>query len=67
MDDFKAKAGDPLHEPGEGSLVGQLGAEGGCVGACGDSAVVELCAQRSVCLAGESNLIGVWSHWGYAS
>ena len=31
MADFKPKAGDPLHKPGEGSLVGQLGAEGGCV------------------------------------
>ena len=65
MADFKPKAGDPLHEPGEGSLVGQLGAEGGCVRARGDFAVVELCAQRSVCLAGESDLVDVWRHWAW--
>ena len=65
MADFKPKARDPLHEPGEGSLVGQFGAEGGCVRARGDFAVVELCAQRSVCLAGESDLVDVWRHWAW--
>jgi hypothetical protein len=63
VDDFKPKAGDPLHEPGEGSHVGQFGAKGGRVRAGGDLAVVELCAQRSVCLADESGLICAWWHW----
>jgi hypothetical protein len=29
IDYFKTEADDPLYKPGEGSLVGQLGAEGG--------------------------------------
>lgn len=60
VDDFKPKAGYPLHKPRQGSLVGDLGAEGSCTGARGDCAVIELCAERPVCLAGESDLIGVW-------
>ena len=47
LDYFKTEADDPLYKPGEGSLVGQLGAEGGRIRACGDLAVVELRAQRS--------------------
>jgi hypothetical protein len=43
-DDFKTEADDPLYKSGEGSLVGQLGADGGRLQACGDLAVVELCA-----------------------
>jgi hypothetical protein len=66
VDDFKPKADDPLYEPGEGSLVGQLGAKGGCLWACGDLAVVELRAQRSAGLAAECDLIRVRSHWDYA-
>jgi hypothetical protein len=62
VDDFKPKAGDPLHQPGEGSRVGQLGTEGGRIRACGDVAVVELCAQRFVGPAGEGYLIRIWSH-----
>lgn len=62
VDDFKPKAGDLLHQPGEGGRVGQLGTEGGRVRACGDVAVVELCAQRFAGPAGESDLIRVWSH-----
>jgi hypothetical protein len=42
IDDFKTEADDPLYKPGEGSLVGQLGAEGGRIRACADLAVVEL-------------------------
>ena len=57
IDYFKTEADDPLYKPGEGSLVGQLGAEGGRIRACGDLAVVELCAQRSAGLAAESDLI----------
>jgi hypothetical protein len=59
VDDFKPKAGDPLHQPGESSRVGQLGTEGGRIRACGDVAVVELCAQRFVGPAGEGYLIRV--------
>jgi len=62
-DDFKSKAGDPLDKPGKGSVVGQLGAEGSGIGARGDLAVVELCAERSVCPAGKSDLVGAWWHW----
>ena len=57
IDYFKTEADDPLYKPGEGSLVGQLGAEGGRIRACGDLAVVELRAQRSADLAAESDLI----------
>ena len=67
MSDLKPKPGDPLHQPGQGSRVGQLGAKRGGVPACGDRAVVELCAQRSVCPASESDLICVLSHWDIAS
>jgi hypothetical protein len=67
VDNFKPKAGDPLHQPGEGSWVGQVGTEGSRVRACGDVAVVELCSQRFVGLAGEGDLIRVWSHGDYAS
>jgi hypothetical protein len=66
VDDFKPEAGDPLHKPAEGSLVGQFGAKGGPVRAGSDLAVVELRAQRTVCLAAETDLICEWSH-GYAS
>jgi hypothetical protein len=31
VDDFKPKAGDLLHQPGEGGRVGQLGTQGGRV------------------------------------
>jgi hypothetical protein len=59
VDDFETEADDPLYKLGEGSLVGQLGVEGGRLRACGDLAVVELCAQRSACLAAESDLVRV--------
>src|SRR5271167_4653762 len=67
VDDFKPKSGDPLHEPGEGSHVGQLGAEGSRVRAGGDLAVVELCAQRSVGLADKGDLVCAWWHWDCSS
>jgi hypothetical protein len=57
VDDFKPKADDPLNKPGEGSLIGQVGAEGGRLRVCGDRAVVELCPQRSAGLTAESDLI----------
>ena len=59
VDDLKPKADDPLYKPGECGLVGQLGAEGGHLRACGDLAVVKLRAQRSAGLAAESDLIRV--------
>ena len=43
------------------------GAEGCRVRAGGDRALVELCAQCSVCLADESDLICAWRHWAYSS
>jgi hypothetical protein len=67
VDDFKPELGDPLHQPGEGSLVGYLGAEGSRIRAQADFAVVELRAERSVCLAGEGDLVSAWWHWDYPS
>src|SRR5690348_11977186 len=46
VEDFKPEAYDPLDQPGEGSQVGQLGAQGGRLRARDDLAVVELRAQR---------------------
>jgi len=40
VDHFKPEAGDPEHKPGEGPLVGQLGAKGCCVRVDRDLAVV---------------------------
>ncbi len=67
VDGFKPKPDEPLPKSAEGGLVGQFGAEGGRVRAGGDHAVVEVCAQRSVCLASESDLVYVRPHWDYAS
>ena len=67
MDDFKPEFGDPLHKPREGSLVGKFGAEGSCVRAQADRAVVELRAECSVCLAGEGDLVSAWRHGDYLS
>jgi len=67
VDDLKPEFGDPLHKPREGSLVGQLGAECSCIRAQADFAVVELRAERSVRLAGESDLVGTWWHGGCLS
>jgi hypothetical protein len=51
VDDFQPEAGDPLYQPGQGSLIGQLGAEGCHAWAGADLAVVECRAQRGACLA----------------
>ena len=67
MDDFKPKADNPLHKAAKGSLIGQFGVEGGGVRARADLAFVKLRAECSVCLAGENDLVCVWSHWDYAS
>ena len=57
VDDFQPEAGDPLYQPGQGSLIGQLGAEGCRAWAGADLAVVECRAQRGACLARKSDLI----------
>ena len=41
---FKSEAGDSLHQPHEGTLIWQLGAEGRRARAYGDRAVVKFCA-----------------------
>ena len=51
MDNFKPKAGEPLHKPREGSVVGYLGAEGSCIRAQADFAVVELRAELADLIA----------------
>jgi len=43
MHHFKSEAADPLHQPHEGTLMGQLGAKGRRARAYGDRAVVEFC------------------------
>lgn len=58
MRDFKSEDIDPLHEPDEGCLVGQLDAKGGHIRAGGDLTVVELGAHRGTRLADEDDLIG---------
>jgi hypothetical protein len=57
VDHLEAEAGDPLHEPGQGTLIGYLGVQGGRIGAYGDLAVIEFRAQRGAGLAHESDLI----------
>ena len=67
VDHFQPEAGDPLHEPGESSLIGQLSAK--CCGARadGDLAVLELRPQCGARLTRESDLVYLWSHRGHAS
>ena len=62
VDDLEPEAGDPLHEPGEGCLIWQLGAKGCRARAYGDRAVVKFCAERGARLANESDLIRLGSH-----
>jgi hypothetical protein len=57
VDQFKPEAGDPLQEPGEGCLIGQLSAKGRRARADGDLAVVEFRAQCSARLAAERDLV----------
>jgi hypothetical protein len=47
VDQLEAQAGDPLQEPVEGALIGQLGSQGGGARAHADLAVVEFRAQHS--------------------
>jgi hypothetical protein len=67
VEDLKTEADDPLDQPGQGRLIGQLGAECGRLRARDDLAVVELRTQRSASRAAETDLIREWSHWDYAS
>jgi hypothetical protein len=41
IDHFKPEAGDPLQQPGEGFLIGQLGAESCYTATYGDFTVIE--------------------------
>ena len=56
-DYFEIEAGDPLHKPGQGCLIWQLGAKGCRARADGDLAVVEFRAQGAACLTRESDLV----------
>jgi hypothetical protein len=65
VDHFKPEDGDPLHEPGEGSLIGQLGVQGGRAWAGDDLAIIEFRAHSGAGLAGESDVISLQN--GYVS
>ncbi len=66
VDDFKPEAGDSHYEPGQGGLIGQLGAKGRRGRAYGDRAVIEFRVQRGTRPPGESDVICLGSHQGYA-
>jgi hypothetical protein len=66
-DNFKPEPDDPLHQPAQGGLVGQFGAEDGRVRARADLAFVELRTERSVRLTGENDLVYARSHSVYTS
>jgi hypothetical protein len=57
IDQLEAEAGDPLHEPVKGFLIGYLGAQGCRIRAYRDLAVIEFRAQRGAGLTYESDLI----------
>jgi hypothetical protein len=57
VDQLEAEAGDPLHEPGKGSLIGQLSAKGCGARADSDLAVIELRPQCGARLTRESDLV----------
>jgi hypothetical protein len=65
IDHFKAEAGDPLQQPGEGSPIRQLGAENRGTALPSDFAVIEFRAQGAASLAGERNFVRLWSHYGH--
>lgn len=58
MDYFEPMASDSLYKLAKRSLVGYVGAEDSCTRACSDFAVLELCAERPVRLAGEGDCVG---------
>ena len=57
VDHPKPEAGDPQYEPGQGCLVGQLGAKGCYARAYGDLAIIEFRTQCGARLTGERDLI----------
>ena len=57
LDYPEPEAGNPHYQPGQGRLVGQLGAKGCYARAYGDLAVIEFCAQGGTRLAGKRDLI----------
>lgn len=62
----KPETSDPLHETAQGDLIGQIGAQGRRVRADGDLTVVEFRAQCRAHPAGESDLVCLCWHHGYA-
>lgn len=61
LHDFKPEADDPQHEPPQGGLVWQFGAEGRRSRTCGQRAVIKCRAQRVARAADEGDLIGAGS------
>jgi hypothetical protein len=59
IDPFKPEAGDPLQQPGEGPLIGQLGAESCYAPTYGDFKVVEFITQRAARLPRERDLVSL--------
>jgi hypothetical protein len=57
IDHFKPEAGDPLQQPGEGFLIGQLGAESCYTATYGDFTVVEFLTQRAARLPRERDFV----------
>jgi hypothetical protein len=57
VDHPKPEAGDPQYEPGQGCLVGQLGAKGCYARAYGDLTIIEFRTQCGARLTGERDLI----------
>jgi hypothetical protein len=60
---FEVEADDPLDEPGQRALIGQIRAKGRCARAHDYFAVVEFCAHRRASPAREGDLVD--SHQDY--
>jgi hypothetical protein len=63
LGNFEVEADDPLDEPGQRALIGQIGAKGGRTCSQDDFTVVEFGAHRRARLAREGDLIH--SHQDY--
>ncbi len=63
LSNFEVEADDPLDEPGQRTLIGQVGAKGRCTRSQDDFAVVKFCAHRRARLARKGDL--VHSHQDY--
>lgn len=59
IDHFKPETGDPLQQPSEGSLIGQVGAENRGTTTYNDFTVVEFRAQLAARLARERDLVSL--------